>query len=85
MLPLEVLDIWGLWIRHRGKVIFISSGFVPFVSQSTSHDDSPPSFLVPLYYSDVLNNFEADSLAANGARSLLAITMFFTVRYVKNN
>jgi len=27
---------------------------------------------------DVLNNFEADSLAANGARSLLAITMFFT-------
>ena len=27
---------------------------------------------------DVLNNFEAGSVAANGARSLLAITMFFT-------
>jgi sodium-coupled neutral amino acid transporter 11 len=30
---------------------------------------------------DVLNNFEAGSLAANGARILLAITMFLTCKY----
>ena len=29
-------------------------------------------------FGDVLNNFDGDSIAANGARGLLAITMFFT-------